>query len=225
MTARGPGVRHTWRDMRKAALIGALLGAAVVVLGLLAMRRLEGERIERESHTVVEAVKKVARLATVEANVSSWQLRKEARNLFGVFPIKCEKTIAIFFRGKVAAGFDFDQPGSLDVSFSESAAGRKVRVRFPPPRILYIDAPAPELVVADGSVCNRLEPADYRKLHDEARSAVQREALAQGVLKKAEAHARELVQAVARPLGFEAEIDVGSIGSAVSVSAPDRGLR
>ncbi len=209
--------------MRKAALVGALIGAAVIAGGVLALRRLEGQRIERESHTVVEAIQKVARLTTVEANVSSWQMRKEARNLFGVLPIKCEKTIAIFFRGKVAAGYDFDRPGSLDVAFSTSPSERKVVVRFPPPRILYVDAPAPELVVADGSVCNRIEPGDYQKLHQEARAAVEREALNQGVLEKADAHARELIRAVTRPFGYEAEFE--RLGPAVSVSAPDRGQR
>jgi hypothetical protein len=203
--------------MRKAAVLGALVGAAVIAAGWLFLRRLEGERIERESHTVVEAVKKVARLTTVEANVSSWQLRRESRNLFGIVPIKCEKTIAIFFRGKVAAGFDFDAPGSLDVTFATTPTGRKVVVRLPPPRLLYTDAPAPELVVADGSLCNRLEPGDYQKLHNEARAAVEREALNQGVLQKAEAHARELVQAVTRPFGYEAEIR--TTGNALSASA------
>ena len=205
--------------MRKAVLVSALLGAAVVVVGLLALRRLEDRRVESESHSVVEAVRKVARLTTVEANVSSWQLRREARNLFGFFPIKCEKTIAIFFRGKVAAGFDFDRPGSLDVAFSASPSERRVLVRMPRPRILYIDAPAPELVVADGSLCNRLEPGDYQKLHNEARSAVEREAVKQGVLQKAEAHARELVGAVTRPFGYEAEIQIAD--PPLSASAAD----
>jgi hypothetical protein len=210
-------MRHTSSNMRKAALVGALLGAAVVAVGWLALRRLEGERIERESHTVVEAVKKVARLTTVEANVSSWQLRRESRNLFGIIPIRCEKTIAIFFRGKVAAGFDFDQPGSLDVALSASPSERKVVVRLPRAKILYTDAPAPELVVADGSLCNKLEPGDYQKLHNEARAAVEREALNQGLLQKAEANARELVQAVTRPLGYEAEIR--TTGTALSATS------
>jgi hypothetical protein len=215
-------MRHTWDDMRKAVLVGALLGAAVIVVGLLALRRLEDRRVEAESHSVVEAVRKVARLTTVEANVSSWQLRREARNLFGILPIRCEKTIAIFFRGKVAAGFDFDQPGSLDIAFSatptQGGMARRVRVRMPKPRILYTDAPAPELVVADGSLCNRLEPGDYQKLHNEARAAVEREALKQGVLQKAEAHARELVGAVTRPFGYEAEIQIADPPLAASAA-------
>jgi hypothetical protein len=123
----------------------------------------------------------------------------------------------------VAAGFDLDQPGSLQISFATTPTQRKVLVHLPPPRILYVDAPAPELVVADGSVCNRLEPADYQKLHNEARAAVEREARAQGVLKQAEAHARELVQAVARPLGYEVEVTSG--GSALTASSLENALR
>ncbi len=209
--------------MRRVALVAGLLAALIAMGGLIVWRRLEGRRVERESHSVVEAVRKVARLATVEANVSSWQLRREAKNLFGIFPIKCEKTIAIFYRGKVAAGFDFDPPGSLNVTFSASPADRRIFIRLPPPRILYTDAPAPELVVADGSICNRLEPEDYRRLHNEARAAVEREALKQGILRQAETHARELVQAVARPFGYEAEIQ--TTGPALTASGPEAVLR
>jgi hypothetical protein len=211
--------------MRKAAVILSMLAlcAALVAVGVVALRRLEGQRVERESHSVVEAVRKVARLATVEANVSSWQLRREARNLFGIFPIKCEKTIAIFYRGKVAAGFDFDQPDSLNVAFSRSETDRRVVIRMPPPRILYTDAPAPELVVADGSICNRLEPSDYQRLHNEARAAVEREAIKQGILHQADAHARELVRAVTRPFGYEAEIQIA--GPTLSASRAENVLR
>ncbi len=205
--------------MKKAVLVGALVGAAVIAVGLYALRRYEDARVERESHSVVEAVRKVARLATVEANVSSFQKRREARNLFGVLPIKCEKTIAIFFRGKVAAGFDFDKPGSLDLAFSATPGERRVIVRLPRPRILYVDAPAPDLVVADGSLCNPLEPDDYQKLHNEARLAVERAALQQGVLRQAEDHARELVTAVARPFGYEVEVQSADPTLAASAAA------
>lgn len=185
--------------------------AAVGVTATLLWRRLEGRRIERESHTVIEAVHKVARLTTVEMNVSSFELRKDAKNLFGVLPIKCEKTVAILYKGKVAAGFDLEDKSGFTITRAAPAPGkpeRRLLVELPAPAILYTDAPAPEVVVADGSICNRLEAKDYQLLTTEARAAVQRAAISNGVLGKAEAHARELIQAVARPLGYEAEIRV-----------------
>jgi hypothetical protein len=84
-----------------------------------------------------------------------------------------------------------------------------VDVRLPPPRLLYTDVPAPELVVADGSLCNRVGPDDYRRMHAEVRAAIEREAIERGVLTRAEEHARALVDAVVRPLGFDAHVTVG----------------
>ena len=183
--------------------------AALAAVGLLAWRRLEARQIARESHTVVQAVHRVARLATVEMNVSSFQLRKDAKNLLGFIPIKCEKTVAIFYKGRVAAGFDFHQPDGpgLNVTTTSDPA-RRLLVELPAPRLLYTDTPPPEVVVADGSICNRLEPGDYQALTAEARDALERTAISAGILRQAEQHARELVQAVAGPLGFQLEIRI-----------------
>jgi hypothetical protein len=198
------GTRLRW--LAGVAGVG-VVGGAVAGLLLLGVGR---ERQERESHTLVEAVKKVARLTTVEMNVSSFELRKDVKHLFGVLPFKCEKTVAVFYRGKVAAGFDLDDKTALTVTVSEAPHTRRLEVVLPEPRVLYTDAPAPEVVVADGSQCNRLEAEDYQRLTNEARTAVERQALAGGILKQAESHARELVTALGGPLGYEVVVKTRS---------------
>jgi hypothetical protein len=198
-----------WRWVLAMMGVAGLGLVAVVLFGASLRDRLLDHNVQRESHTLIEAVKKVARLTTVEMNVSSFELRKDQKNLFGLLPIKCEKTVAIFYRGKVAAGFDLDDKTSLTVSTagaSASGGGRRLLVELPAPRLLYTDAPAPEVIVADGSLCNQLEASDYQSLHAEARVAVERQALAGGILKRAEDQARELIRAVALPLGFEVEV-------------------
>jgi hypothetical protein len=189
---------------------------AFVMFGLSLRERLADHRVERESHTLIEAVKKVAKLTTVEMNVSSFELRKDAKNLFGLLPIKCEKTVAIYYKGKVAAGFDLDDKTNLTVTVTAPPSGRRLLVELPAAKLLYVDAPAPEIIVADGSVCNRLEASDYQRMTAEAREAVERQALAGGILKKAEDQARELIRAVAQPLGYE--VDVKTRGSLLSRS-------
>jgi hypothetical protein len=186
--------------------LAALGAGAFVMFGLSLREQLADHRVQRESHTLIEAVKKVAKLTTVEMNVSSFELRKDAKNLFGLLPIKCEKTVAIYFRGKVAAGFDLDDKTNLTVTVAGPASNRRLLVELPAPRLLYTDAPAPEIIVADGSVCNRLEASDYQRMTVEAREAVERQALAGGILKKAEDQARELIRAVGMPLGYEVEV-------------------
>jgi hypothetical protein len=195
----------------------AAVAAGVVGVGLVAWRRFQAHQIARESHTVVEAIRKVARLSTVEMNVSSFQLKKDAKNLLGFIPIRCEKTVAIFYKGRVAAGFDFQDSGGIKLTTVPGT--RRLLVQLPPARLLYTDAPPPEVVVADGSLCNRLEAADYQTLTAEARGALEREALSAGILRQAETHARELVDSVAGPLGFQVEVRIAPGPTSLSTSA------
>lgn len=182
----------------------AIAGGALVTY--VVWQKLEGRRVEQDSHTVVDAVRKVARLTTVEMNVSSFQSRRDSKNLLGFIPIRCEKMVAVSYRGRVAAGFDLQDGRALTVTTSVTPNGRRLRVELPPPRLLYTDAPAPEVIIADGSFCNRFEPEDYDKLHADARAAMEAEALSKGILAQAEQHARELLTAVGTALGYQVEI-------------------
>ena len=146
-------------------------------------------------------------------NVSSFQLRRDSKNLLGFIPIKCEKTVAILYRGRVAAGFDLKDPAAVSVTVTNAPDGRKVLVELPAPQLLYTDAPPPHVVVADGSICNQWGPADYEKLHAEARTAAETEALQKGILGRAEQHARELVQAIGGSLGYATEVRTRQISA------------
>jgi hypothetical protein len=172
--------------------------------------------IVTESHTVTEAVRRVTTLATVEMNLSNWQLRSDEKELFGFIPVYCRKTVAVFYRGKVAAGFDLT---AVDAAAVTVTSPRKhLEVRLPAPKLLYTDVPAPEVVVADGSLCNKVTPQDYNRLYGEARTAIQKQALSEGILAKAEANARALVSEVVRPLGYDVDV---RIGAPPSVSTAD----
>jgi hypothetical protein len=198
--------------MRRAAIwaaAGLTVLGAIALVAVVAYQRSERRTTETASATAIEAVRRVTKLATVEMQLSNWHLRRDAKDLFGVIPIKCEKTVAVFYRGTVAAGFDLTAPGALVASVDSQRGERTVNVHLPPARILYTDVPAPELVVADGSICNRVGPDDYSRMHTEVRAAIEREAITAGVLIRAEKHARELVDAVVRPLGFDAVVIVG----------------
>ena len=194
--------------MRRAAVWAAAGVAVLGTIGIVAYQRYRHRRSETASASAIEAVRRVTKLATVEMQLSNWHLRRDAKDLFGFIPIRCEKTVAVFYRGTVAAGFDLTSTGALIASI-DARSPQTVNVRLPAPRILYTDVPAPELVVADGSVCNRVGPDDYSRMHTEVRSAIEREAITAGVLTRAEKHARELVEAVVRPLGFDAVVTVG----------------
>src|SRR3954452_16521592 len=89
------------------------LGAAIG--GYLVWQRWRDRAAAQESQTVVEALHRVARLSTIEMTVSDWRLRRDERALSGFLPWPCRKTVAMFYRGKVAAGFDLGDGRGLDV--------------------------------------------------------------------------------------------------------------
>jgi hypothetical protein len=197
------GLGHT-RAMRPALRNGLIMtvGVGVGAAALLLWQRDQEARRDRESHTVTEAMRRVTRLSTVEMTISDWRLKQDEKALFGILPVTCSKTVAVFYRGTVAAGFDLDNgAATLDID----AVHHKIAARLPAPRLLYVDAPAPDLVVADGSLCNEVTPDDYRRLAGESRQAIERQALASGILDKARNHARDLLTEVARPLGYQLE--------------------
>jgi len=200
---------HNSATMRRAIIWAAAGLAVLAAVAAVAYQRYQRRQAQVAGATAVEAVRRVTKLATVEMQLSNWHLRRDAKELLGFIPIKCEKTVAVFYRGTVAAGFDLTAPDALAVGVDAARGPRTVTVHLPPARILYTDVPAPELVVADGSICNRVGPEDYSRMHAEVRSEIEREAITAGVLTRAEKHARELVDAVVRPLGFEAVVTVG----------------
>lgn len=190
--------------MRRWLALGGLVVLATFGLTYWTSRAKRDERARHESHALTEAVRRVAKLATVETSVSNWQTLRDARDLLGFIPIRCEKTLAVFYRGKVAAGFDGLEGIALQITDG------RAQLTLPAPQVLYMDVPPPEVLVADGSVCNKIRPEDYQRLHAEAREAIQREALAGGILRRAEDHARQLLVEVLRPLGYSLEVTVGS---------------
>jgi hypothetical protein len=195
--------------MSSGRVVSAILALGATAGGLFLWHRAHERAEQRESQTAVEALQRVARLSTVEMTVSDWRLQRDERALFGFLPWPCRKTVAVFYRGKVAAGFDLVDGGGQRLTVSTEAGTRHLAVRLPSARLLYVDIPPPELVVADGSVCNQVTPADYARLATEARQAIERQALGAGVLARAETHARELFTEVVRPLGYQVDMTFG----------------
>jgi hypothetical protein len=198
---------ETRRGGGRGAVLGVLVALAAAAGGVLIWRQARERAASQESQTVVEALHRVARLSTIEMTVSDWRLRRDEKALFGFLPWPCRKTVAMFYRGKVAAGFDLSARGGLTVQVEPGT--RRLSVRLPPARLLYVDLPPPEMVVADGSVCNQVTAEDYSRLSREARQAIEQQAVGGGVLARAEAHARDLLAEVARPLGYDLQVSFG----------------
>ncbi len=185
-----------------------VMGAVVGVLVMLVLRQ-GGRHTSTESHAVVEGVRRILHVSTVEMQISDYQVRRDSKDLWGFLPIACEKTVVAFYRGKVAAGFSLDDRAwSLAVDADENR--KTLRVKLPPPQVLSVDVKPPELFLANGSVCNGIEPADYARLHEDARRAAERAAVGNGILIKAEFHVRQILAELCKPLGWQLELTVES---------------
>jgi hypothetical protein len=148
----------------------------------------------------------VLHVATIEMQISDYQLRRDSKDLWGFVPIPCQKTVAAFYRGKVAAGFKLSER-DWSLAVQVDSAHKRVRVKLPPPQILYSEVGPPELVVMDGSICNAIEPSDYQRLHADVTRAVNQAAIGRGILVRAQESARQLLSEMLTPLGYELVFD------------------
>jgi hypothetical protein len=172
---------------RRAMLVGSTaLVAAVLVTGAIVARR-----ARREAHVeelqILQGVRKVCKLATVEINLADYA-RKTVPKAVDL-PFTKEPEAYLFYSGLVSAGFDVcEDSAGIEVDH----AAREVRVTLPPPRLLSIDILRFEIINEQSGFLNAIAPADRNHWYVEARAALEQGALAAGALDRASQHAREL---------------------------------
>ena len=173
----------------------ALLLVLAVGLGYLLGRRAETSRID--SAPVVQAVKKIARVATVEMEVADVVRFEDVKTIL-VFDIP--KNAVLRVRGRVLGGFDLEKGFAVDAD----AGARRVRVRMPAPGIVAVDERVEWFSETSGWL-NPITPDDRTRWGAWARGALGRAARDAGLFGKAETHARELFSAAAAAFGWSAE--------------------
>jgi len=173
----------------------ALLLVLAVGLGYLLGRRAETSRVD--SAPVVQAVKKIARLATVEMEVADVVRFEDVKTIF-VFDIP--KNAVLRVRGRVLGGFDLEKGFAVEAD----AGARRVRVRMPAPGIVAVDERVEWFSETSGWL-NPITPDDRTRWGAWARGALGRAARDAGLFGKAETHARELFSAAAAAFGWSAE--------------------
>src|SRR6185312_8323469 len=126
-----------------------------VVSGFLVVRLAASVRETRRADAapVVSAIRRIAQLATVEAQISD-VLRFEEVKSFLIFDFP--KTATIRMRGKVIAGFDLQSP---DFKVRADSGNGRLEVDLPSPRILAID-PRLEWFDEKAGLFNSITPED-----------------------------------------------------------------
>jgi hypothetical protein len=186
---------------RRYVAVAAALGA--IALAALVLARRERRRAREEDLVVVEGVRKVCKLSTIEVALADYARRTVPKTID--LPFTAEPEAFLFYSGVVSAGFDVcDEPTRLEVDHS----ARVVRVALPPPRILSLDIKRFETINERSGFLNAISPADRNGWYQDARAGLVKAALAQDVLGKAESHARELLGDLVARWGYRLDLAV-----------------
>ena len=191
----------------------ALLFAATTAILVVRLATTVRETRRADAAPVVDALKKIAHLATVEAQISD-VLRFEEVKTFLIFDFP--KTATIRMRGKAIAGFDLE---SSDFHVRTDEANRTLTVELPPPRILAID-PRLEWFDEDSGLFNPITPQDRTRWMLWARGQLARSAKNSGIEARAIEHAKELLSAAGAAFGWTVDVRTHSPGAAGATPVP-----
>ncbi|HSB62677.1 MAG TPA: DUF4230 domain-containing protein [Thermoanaerobaculia bacterium] len=181
-------------------VLGALAAVFAVFLAGLFLGRWRARREAVSSAPVVQAVRRIARLATIEMEVADVVRYEEVKTVL-VFDIPKNATLRL--RGKVMGGFDLERGFDVEAD----AARRLVAVRLPAPQILAVDDRLEWFDERSGWL-NPITPTDRTRWTQWARGALARAAKDAGLLEKSAAHARDLFTDAASAFGWTAEVTV-----------------
>jgi hypothetical protein len=184
-------------------LVALAVLAAVAALAALAFVRRARREARAEDLVIVEGIHKVCKLATIEVALADYARRTVPKTID--LPFTDEPEAYLFYSGVVSAGFDVcDEPTRLDVDHT----ARVVRLSLPPARILSLDIKRFETINERSGFLNAISPADRNGWYQDARTGLTKAALDQGVLPRAETHARELLSDLVSRWGYRLDLTV-----------------
>jgi hypothetical protein len=185
-----------------------LVGYVALILTIFGTGAMVAYRARREAKAeevqILQGVRRVCKLATVEMSLADYAKKTVPKSVD--LPFTKEPQAFLFYAGIVSAGFDIcDMPAGIAVNHAE----RQVRLTLPPPRILSIDIQRFETINEESGFLNQISLEDRNRWYAEARSALERGALAQGALDRAQIHAEELFEAFVARHGYTLVIGSG----------------
>ena len=186
--------------------VGGLVIAAVLVIGAFfigsafsGFSLFGGEKYEEVGVSVVEQVRNVAKLTTVEV-VESTTIEKGTD--FGWLNWARSDRVFMFVVANIGAGVDFDQfySGSFEVDPETGI----VTVQMPPAQVTYISLDNDETRVIDRStgIFTKGDPQLESDARQVAEQVLQQAALEAGLLERADANARNVIEGLLLELGY-----------------------
>ena len=186
--------------------VGGLVIAAVLVIGAFFIGNafsgfslFGGDEYEEVGVSVVEQVRNVAKLTTVEV-VESTTIEKGTD--FGWLNWARSDRVFMFVVANIGAGVDFDQfySGSFDVDTETGV----VTVQMPPAQVTYISLDNDETRVIDRStgIFTKGDPQLESDARQVAEQVLQQAALDAGLLERADENARDVIEGLLLELGY-----------------------
>lgn len=170
------------------SFLGLILGAIIMYWVYTFFRRRENkERVERQSTVLLERIKSVCQLITIEGEFAEIYNYESKRDRF-MSLISSRKRALIVINAKARIGYDLKKI----LLRSDTDSKRIVLTNFPQPEILSIE---PELEFYDikNGLFNRFTPKDLTALNKEAKDVILDKIPQSGIMETARREALEAV--------------------------------
>lgn len=203
-------------DSSVSSKVGALVIAGVLILGAFFIGSAfsgfslfgGGEEYTEVGQSVVEQVRNVAQLTTVEV-IESTMIEKG--NDFGWLNWARGDRIFMFVVAKIGAGIDFQR--FYEDSFEVDTATGTVTVELPPAEIIYVSLDSEQTQVIDRStgILTRGDPQLESDARQVAEEVLRQSAIDAGILDRAETNARSVIEGLLLELGYTRVVFVESV--------------
>jgi len=187
--------------METLLIIGLLIG---IILGIIAARYFIPEKkktiTSEQSVVILEKIKQVCKLITVEGEFSEIITHRDGRNVFFKM-FQFEKKAIIIVKARVLVGFDL-----AGIKLSADAGNRIITLEsFPAPEILSIETDLEYYDIGKGIV-NKFSEADLTGLNKKAKELIREKAMGSHLIKAAGKQATEtllLIQQLVESFGWK----------------------
>jgi hypothetical protein len=182
-------------------LIGIVLIIAAMAFFLGMKQNFLTKKESYKASVVIEQVKKVAKMVSVEAEVSELYAHKDFLT-WDISPLRKKALVRV--NAKVLAGFDFDK-----MVITIDSINKKVLItHIPPSEILAIDHTLDYYDITQGTF-NSFDAEDYNTINKRAKTIIEEKAMSSNILAKSDAHKEEMIEMLRlllQAMGYELEI-------------------
>lgn len=172
-------------------LIGLTLGVVGVSLLVYKFRHLFAkENVEQQSVILLEKIRNVSKLITIESDFTEILHHQDSKNLF-LNLFKSDKKAIVLANSKVMVGFDMKQ-----LKIKPYPKSKRLELTyFPPPQVMSIETQLDYYDISNG-LFNKFEATDLTQLNKKVRENIERKIPQSGILNTAQEKALDTIKMI-----------------------------